>query len=376
MTKENSSALHSRYVIDGIRMELTPAQMLDAVCESDTCGDYGNAPDALQIIDESIDGGLNPFKFDRRRVKDYLQMVLDTRRQVPMAFADTYTRSRIAASLIDCLWRQGRFKLGDIALSLSWKWNGEPLGNMAAFYSSARAAADYLDSLGVTLSGYDFAPSRDSSLSVKASLLPAQQDEFLEGPYRSSDPSMRTARSVGSLLVPDPQSWIVYIPFETADYRFGGSLLSQALGRNGGVSLQIEDADYFIDCFEVLRELVEDKILLSAATVADGGLLAAVKRMTEGGTGAVIDVSDVMKSANQEDVVRVLFAEVPGVIVQIRDIDFDYLDAELLLQDVVFFPLGHPCCTNSDVRVRASEKSGIQTILESLIQNQCGEGED
>ncbi len=90
-------------------------------------------------------------------------MVLDTRRQVPMAFADTYTRSRIAASLIDCLWRQGRFKLGDIALSLSWKWNGEPLGNMAAFYSSARAAADYLDSLGVTLSGYDFAPSRDSS---------------------------------------------------------------------------------------------------------------------------------------------------------------------------------------------------------------------
>lgn len=376
MTKENTSALHSRYIIDGIRQDLTPAQMLDAVCESVASETGCSESDVLSIVDESIDGGLNPFKFDRRKVRDYLQMVMETERKVPMAFADTYTRSLIAKSLIDCLWRQGHFKLGDISLGLNWKWNCAPVGNMAAFYSSVRAAADYIDSLGIEVSAYSFSESAESSVKVKPSLLPAVRDELIENPYRSSRPAMKSSRSVGEILVPDPQSWIVYIPFETADYRFGGSILSQALGRNGGVSLQIEDADYFIDCFEVLRELVEDGILLSAATVSDGGLLAAVKRMTSDGTGAVIDVSDVMKSASQADVVRVLFAEVPGVVVQIRDIDFDYLDAELLLQDVVFFPLGHPNCSNDDVRVKASAKSGIQTILESLIQNQCGEGED
>ena len=71
---------------------------------------------------------------------------------------------------------------------------------------------------------------------------------------------------------------------------------------------------------------------------------------------------------------RILFAEVPGVVVQITDADFDYLDAELLLQDVAFFPLGHPTPGRTDIRIKSSAKSGIQTILESLIRN--AEGED
>ena len=70
----------------------------------------------------------------------------------------------------------------------------------------------------------------------------------------------------------------------------------------------------------------------------------------------------------------ILFSEIPGVIIQIRDIDFDYVDAELLLQDVAFFPLGHPNLKSGAVRVRSAEKTGIQTILESLMQN--AEGED
>ena len=55
---------------------------------------------------------------------------------------------------------------------------------------------------------------------------------------------------------------------------------------------------------------------------------------------------------------RILFSEVPGVIFQINDSDYDYLDAELLLQDVMYFPLGHP--------VRRKGKVGA--ILDSLIR--------
>ena len=66
----------------------------------------------------------------------------------------------------------------------------------------------------------------------------------------------------------------------------------------------------------------------------------------------------------------------PGVVIQIRDIDFDYIDAELLLQDVAFYPLGHPAANGGAVRVRSSAKTGIQNILESLVQRQGGEGED
>ena len=63
-----------------------------------------------------------------------------------------------------------------------------------------------------------------------------------------------------------------------------------------------------------------------------------------------------------------------SISLQIRDSDFDYVDAELLLQDVVYFPLGHPDPSGHKVTVAASAKSRIQTILESLMLN--AEGED
>ena len=46
----------------------------------------------------------------------------------------------------------------------------------------------------------------------------------------------------------------------------------------------------------------------------------------------------------------------------------------LTIATVAFFPLGHPVPGSPEVRVKASAKTGIQTILESLMRN--AEGED
>ena len=92
--------------------------------------------------------------------------------------------------------------------------------------------------------------------------------------------------------------------------------------------------------------------------------------------GAVVDLSDVMKSAQEGNIVRVLCGEVPGALIQIRDIDFDYVDAELLLQDVAYFPLGRLQAGGCGLEVKSSAKSGIQKILEALISSQGAEGED
>ena len=94
-----------------------------------------------------------------------------------------------------------------------------------------------------------------------------------------------------------------------------------------------------------------------------------------GATGADISVSDIVKAYGEKPV-RVLFAEVPGVIIQVADIDYDYLDAELVLQDVAYFPLGHPTPGNGAIRVAYEEKTGISSILESLLYTQTSEGED
>lgn len=369
------SALHSTYLIDGTPQDLTPAQILAAVTEPSGIQE-GDVNEAAQIVDETIDPVMGPLVFDRNRLDEYLDNVMSADKQLPLAFSETYTKVRLAAALIDALWCRGHFRLEDLQLKAAWRWNMSSVGSASAFYTSVRSASEYIDEIGLKFSAYSYRnTASDSEVNFKPVIADSDEEEFDPLAGTASDrPKLSPLRACPLDLDPDPQSWIVYIPFETSDYRLGGSLLAQTLGLGGGVPPRVGDADYFIDCFEVVRELVEDKILLSCNTVRYGGLLKALKQMTSGNVGASIDLSGIMKAYGEKDIIRILFSEVPGAIVQIRDIDFDYLDAELLLQDVAFFPLGHPVPGTSDVRVKASAKSGIQTILESLLQN--AEGED
>ena len=373
---EKTSALHATYVLDGVPEEYTPAQLLDAVTEPEGRHPLA-APAEARAVDETLDPVFRGLDLEPACTDAYLEAVLAAKKLVPAASADAYTRVRVAAALIDALWRTGHFRLGDLRLDASWRWNEAPVGARAAFYESVRAAADYVDALGLKFSGYRYARTTgDSELTLRTRIARDAAEEdygFVSEPFRSEHPVLGARRSCPAILAPDPQSWVIYVPFDTSDYRLGGSLLAQILDIGGGPGPQITDADYFLDCHEVIRELVEDGILLSGATVGEGGLLKTVRQMADG-VGLTLDVSDVMRAYQEQNSLRILFAEVPGAVIQIHDADFDYLDAELLLQDVAFFPLGHPDPTRTDVRVKASAKSGIQTILESLMQN--AEGED
>lgn len=369
------SVLKSRYIIDGIQQELTPAQMLGDCGYVSPDVDVEGVSDTL--VDESREPGLDAIQFDTFDPDYYLEKIRSVSRRMPVAFAGTFTRGRVAGALIDAIWRKGHFKIGDLGLSASWKVNPAEVGNMAAFYRSVEAAADYVSDLGLSFENYDVTSGRENSLSVKAvkAAVDGPEDIFVDQPYRTEKPVFgRTA--IPSTLEADFQSWLVYIPFDTADYRLGGSMLARATGQTGGIAPLVQDADYFLDCYEVVRELVEDGVAIAGTTVLDGGLMAAADRMVTAGTGVTISINDMKKAFGESNIIRLLFAEVPGVLIQIRDNDFDYLDAEMLLQDVLFFPLGHPNRNGGKVTVKTSEESGIQSILESLIRNQGAEGED
>ena len=343
------SALHSKYIIDGIPRELTPAGILSSVMERVPGPENGSDV----IIDESFDPAPVPIVLDSSRVEEYLHKISGLQAQVSVPFAAPSTRARVAAALIDTTWRSGNFKLDDLHLTAKWAFDPDKVGDMAAFYASVEAAADYIDTMRLNL--------RRISL---------ERGTF---DVRFATPFSGAPLLVDDCLHPDPQSWVMYLPFDTSDFRLGGSLLSQALGLKGGMAPQVEDADYLMDCFEVVREFAEDGVLLSAATVSEGGLYSTLQRMSSEGTGVHADVSGIMRACSEKDPVRILFGEVPGAVIQIRDADFDYVDAEFLLQDVAFFPLGHPA-SDSRVHLEYSTISGIQTILESLMQN--AEGED
>lgn len=388
--KENESALYSSYIIDGTRYDMTPAEILDECMEyEDSVPEAGITGCFSDIIDESTEPPLSSFRPEKEKLQEYMHMTESAsygQRGFTMLYPEHFTRLQIADALTARLWSEGHFRLGDLRVWAQWDWNTRPVGNMAAFYASASAASDYIYGLGVKMTDYLFLESDGESNSRFFAWLPEAVTEddpaedqndtalFKSSPYESRHPWIRDRRICASSVIPDKDSWIIYIPFDTCSYRLGGSLLAQVNGRNGGPGPQIQDPDYFIDCYEVVRELVEDGIVIAGVSVGDGGLATAAARMSKE-SGMKLDISRLLASYQEDDPVKILFGETPGVLIQIRDNDYDYLDAQLILQDVAYYPLGHPTGKGNGTVFEEADKTGVAGILASLL-SQASEGED
>ena len=367
--------LNSIYIIDGVQMALTPQKMLRECMVEPPMEPDGDAP---TLADERKDPSPDSYTYDENLVERYAQLVQYLeKRQLPIPFAGPYSAGKVAQALLDAIWMNGHFRLGDLRLKADWKWNDKEIGLPAAFYSSVEEVCSYVDALGVKIDKYSLTGGTPS-VSFRATTVAEVEDDelteeeslFRDLPYRTVNPRMSRRRKVASAFTPEAQDWILYIPFDPCDFRLGGSALSQALQSTPAIAPDIQDADYFMDCFEVVRELVEDGVVKAGATVGEGGLMMALRSLSAV-TGADVCIRDICKAYGDENPVRVLFGEVPGVVIQIADIDYDYVDAELILQDVVYYPIGHPTPGKSGVEL--SNKVEIPQILESLLNTLEGE---
>ncbi len=381
---EKESALHSQYIIDGVRFEATPADLLEECARFPHTHMREGCDD---IVDESIDPPVTTFTYDSARNSEYMDACVkatEKERAFRMLYPDTFTRQRIAFTLLDRLWNEGHYRLGDLAVWARWSWNTRPLGNMAAFYMSAESAGAYLFDLGVKLQDYIFEETDEESRATFFAWLPDKEEtaedeayddlQLKSSPYESRHPWISEERKCPDTMVPDAAGRIIYIPFDTCRFSIGGSLLAQVHGRNGGAAPRIQDPDYFIDCYEVVRELAEDGIVTAGVTVGDGGLATAAAKMC-GRFGMELNLKGLMSSYQENDITRMLFSEVPGVLLQINDNDFDYLDSQLILQDVAYYPIGIPDGRFTGIRFRNVAEADVADILASLI-GQASEGED
>ena len=427
--------LDSEYIIDGARMELTPRQILE-----EATGKKGDAAETIgctgkqepwqrpePIVDESMDPAPDSSAFSSGKIDTYLKQISASSRKarnIPAFCPEEITRAEIAGALTETIWKTGHFRLDDLIIDITWEWATATIGNMAAFYKSVEAACSYLDLLGIRLGRYGFtditkdrgkdnAERKDRGcrikISVSAESSGAPQDEEdepvdiaetidrdimntpdmnpalpqYEMPFRTANPVLGKSRKCPSHVSSDSSDWLIYIPFDTCKFRLGGSLLAEKSGQAGGKAPDVMDSDYFIDCFEVVREFVEDGIIVSGAEAGPGGLICALDRMasatpskTGKSSGIDADISGISRSYGEDDTVRILFGEVPGVVVEIRDSDFDYVDAEMLLQDVAYYPVGHPGKTG--LRIASGSQEGVAGILQALLGQEdiVPEGED
>ena len=388
--KENESALYSRYVIDGIVGEATPAELLNECLEYPLEDEYltGNFKD---IVDETIEPPLSASTYENSHIDELLRTTTagaGAERSFRMLYPDHFTRLQIAQALISRIWSKGHFRLGDLRLWAQWDWNTRPIGNMAAFYSSISEASDYIYGLGVRLTDYIFIESDETSSARFYAWLPEEDEDtfkdevhdepqhpaLFKAPYESSHPWISEERQCSRNLICNTDSQLIYIPFDTCPFKLGGSLLDELSGRAGGAAPNIKDPDYFIDCYEVVRELTEDGVVMSGIAVGDGGLATAAQLMCHD-CGVDLNIGGLMNSYQETDPVKILFGEIPGVLLQVSDNDYDYLDSQLILQDVAYYPLGRPSDEHKEVKITQSHNGAVADILASLLA-QATEGED
>lgn len=357
--KDKTSPLFSAYILDGVHMDETPFNALY------DCLDGNGSVKVPQkryadIIDEYMDKVPTSYEYDETKIDLYAEKIISAaynRKRVDLSYPVAWTRNAINSLLLDLLFKDGHFTLDSLLLMCRWDWVNSPAGNMAAFYDSTVTAGRYLSEIGVKLDRY-----------------------FVESnPWQcifDVVPRTKTSgrRKCSGTMQPRSSDWLVYIPFEDARLHLGGSALSSIIGHGSGTEMDGGDPQYFTDCYEVVRELVEDGIVTAGVPVGRGGLMVAAEKF-RGHYGFTMDIGGIMQAKGEKDAVKVLFAELPGVLIQFRDADYDYVDSQLLLMDLAYFPVGHPEPSEHALKVVKTHKNNVSDILSMLLDSYT-EGED
>lgn len=221
------------------------------------------------------------------------------------------SRLAIAEALTNIVWAALTHGLKGVSLSANWMWPAKNKGEDARLYDAVEAVSDFAIKLGINI------PTGKDSLSMtqkypNGEVVYAPGTVIISAVAEVND----ITRTVSPALVPVPGSKLVYINWSRDEYRLGGSAFAQILNLLGNEVPTIRDDDYFVHCFNAVQDLIKEQKVLAGHDISEGGLITALMEMTfpVPDVGLRIDISSL-----GEDAIRVLFAENPGVILQVNE---------------------------------------------------------
>ena len=122
---------------------------------------------------------------------------------------------------------------------------------------------------------------------------------------------------VSPVLADEPKSALYHIDFSFDELRLGGSAYAQAHGRVGSDVPTCTNPEYFREAFNAVQECVRKGLLLAGHDISAGGLVTTLLEMCFANTKGGMKVN--LNNFQTDDIIKVLFAENPGVVVQVAD---------------------------------------------------------
>jgi phosphoribosylformylglycinamidine synthase len=237
------------------------------------------------------------------------------------------SRNAITESLTNLIWAPLKDNLKSVSLSANWMWPCKNEGEDARLYKAVKAVSEFAIDLGINV------PTGKDSLSMK--------QKYTDGEVISPGTVIISAagncneitKVVEPLLQIDGGN-IYYINISQDDFKLGGSSFNQTLNTIGNEAPDVKNTAFVKETFNTIQNLIQKDAITAGHDIASGGLITTLLEMcfADVNLGANFDIS----SLNEEDTIKVLFAENSGIVFQ-ADAS---VEAVLSAQNIEFFTIG------------------------------------
>ncbi|MGL5731503.1 MAG: phosphoribosylformylglycinamidine synthase, partial [Bacteroidales bacterium] len=217
----------------------------------------------------------------------------------------------IAESLTNIVWAPMTEGLESVSLSANWMWPCKNEGEDARLYAAVEACSDFACDLGINI------PTGKDSLSMTQKY--GNEKVYSPGTViiSAGGEVSDVKKVVSPVLVNEPKSSVYYIDFSFDAFKLGGSAFAQSLDKIGDEVPTVKDSEYFREAFNAIQTLINEDLILAGHDISAGGMITALLEMCFANTKGGLDVT--LENIVEEDLVKILFSENPGVLIQVKD---------------------------------------------------------
>lgn len=256
--------------------------------------------------------------------------------QAGLASAEAGSVLSVAEALTNIVWAPMEDGLTSISLSANWMWPCRSQeGEDARLYAGVKALSDFCRELHVNV------PTGKDSLSMTQQYPNGEKIISPGTVIVSAGGEVSDVKKVVSpVVVNDKHSSLYHIDFSFDEQRLGGSAFAQSLGKVGDDVPTVKNAEYFADCFNAVQELIKRGWVMAGHDISAGGMITTLLEMCFGNKDGGMRIN--LYNIAGDDMVKKLFAENPGVIIQVSD--EHKFDLREYLEDVGvgFAKIGYP----------------------------------
>jgi phosphoribosylformylglycinamidine synthase len=238
----------------------------------------------------------------------------------------------IAEALTNLIWAPLDGGLSGVSLSANWMWPAKNEGENARLYKAVEAISNFSIQLGINV------PTGKDSLSMTQKY----KDDTVYSPGTVIISSVAEVSDINKIVTPvldeDNETHLLYIDFSKNNHELGGSSFAQLIGTPGNNAPGIADYTYFKNAFNTIQKLINENLILAGHDISAGGIITTLLEMTF--TSNQVGISINFDSIKESDLVKLLFSENPGILIQVKD--FKETSSILKENKIDFHSIGNP----------------------------------